>query len=107
MLLIPVLAQNGAAIASVVTEALVTILMIIQCRKMANIILDYKCLASIIFSACLMCGAIIIVKNYLGVNGSLIALIIDIVVGVIFYLIGLVITKNDMITTIIDKIKRK
>ncbi|MET2027597.1 polysaccharide biosynthesis C-terminal domain-containing protein [Enterococcus faecium] len=53
-ILIPVFNQNGAAIASVITETLVTILMTLYCSRLTKIVIRAKDVYIVMISGVLM-----------------------------------------------------
>ncbi|MDT2297875.1 polysaccharide biosynthesis C-terminal domain-containing protein [Enterococcus faecium] len=53
-ILIPVFNQNGAAIASVITETLVTILMTLYCSRLTKIVIRVKDVYTVMISGVLM-----------------------------------------------------
>ncbi|HIF6490663.1 polysaccharide biosynthesis C-terminal domain-containing protein [Enterococcus faecium] len=53
-ILIPVFNQNGAAIASVITETLVTILMTLYCSRLTKIVIRAKDVYTVMISGVLM-----------------------------------------------------
>ncbi|WP_025479573.1 polysaccharide biosynthesis C-terminal domain-containing protein [Enterococcus faecium] len=53
-ILIPVFNQNGAAIASVITETLVTILMTLYCSRLTKIVIREKDVYTVMISGVLM-----------------------------------------------------
>ncbi|HFM7482784.1 polysaccharide biosynthesis C-terminal domain-containing protein [Enterococcus faecium] len=53
-ILIPVFNQNGAAMASVITETLVTILMTLYCSRLTKIVIRAKDVYTVMISGVLM-----------------------------------------------------
>lgn len=94
--------QNGAAVASVITEASVTLFQIICVRKLINPNLNGRFVSSTVFSALFMIVCVLPIKL---LNLSLIKeLFISVIVGSVVYFLCLYITKNEMIDLFIHKL---
>ena len=105
-LLIPHLAQNGAAIASVVSEFLLNvILFIFVSLKIIKLNVGKKYISSVIVGTL---GMGIVVNILAGViTNPFFALAIQVVVGVGIYLLINLIMKNEMVFWTINKLRRK
>lgn len=105
-ILIPKYQAFGAAIGTVIAEAMVTILQLYYIRKkirIRDIIYSSK---NYIFSGMIMFGIIMIVKNniLIGLN-EFINMIILISLSVIIYVFTLYMLKDEILNTIVNKIK--
>lgn len=105
--LIPIFAQNGAAIASVCTETIVTSMMIIKCRNLIRLKIDRKNLVSVLCASAGMFLSVFLFNIVLKKFSYGIWLIGDIFVAVIVYSIVLLMLKNDTIMQITELIKSK
>ena len=104
-LLIPRLQQNGAIIASVVSETLVTIITYIAAKKYLTISIDlFACVKSVIGCA-IMSGGIILVKQF--EYGYLFTTFISIFIGVIIYIGVNIIFKNSNLYFLLDLITKR
>lgn len=106
-LLIPSLAQNGAAIASVCTEALVTTLMILKCKNISKLNVDKKHLLGILLAGLSMFVVVSILNMFITGWSYIIWLLCDIVCAVCVYGIVLLLMRNDTALSIIDAVKAK
>ncbi|SDN05593.1 flippase [Bacillus sp. OK048] len=106
VILIPLYNQNGAAIASVATEAMVTALMLVACRKLTKIPLNVKYYLSIGISAFCMALVITLVEKIFSGVSLLPLMVLDVVLGALTYFIILLMLKNDIMLSAIAKLKR-
>lgn len=106
-ILIPVFNQNGAAIASVITETLVTMLMSLYCGRLTKIMIRAKDVYTVMISGVLMGGFIWGLEQITKFKNHLMLLILDMLVGLSVYTVSLVVTKNDLSELILEKIRVK
>lgn len=99
--------QNGAAIASVITECIVSTMMIFSCKKLARGAVDYKFLFSVILSASEMAIVLYLAKGITNGMSSISTMILQVVIGALSYAIGLILTKNKMGLYVIRKVKER
>lgn len=93
MLLIPIYKSTGAAIASVIAEFSVCLIQFYFVRKTINIFDILRLSTKYLISGLVMCIVVIFVSRFL--PATIIATIIEIVVGTIIYIGVLVILKDD------------
>ncbi|MCB5441015.1 flippase [Anaerostipes hadrus] len=104
-LLIPHWGQNGAAVASVISEFLVNGIQLLVTIKIINIHINPKYICSVLLSAGIMGGVIeIILKN---VKGNILELILSVIVGSVTYILFSILFKNEMIIMIQEKIHNR
>lgn len=106
MLLIPSLKQNGAAIASVMAEVLVTIIILKKSNKFYKISIDKGYYRSILISIMILVLFIVLFR-YCIEDMSSISGISIIVLSAFFYFFALIITRNPMMCYIKDKYLRR
>lgn len=106
-ILIPVFNQNGAAIASVITEMLVTMLMTLYCSRLTKIMIRAKDVYTVMISDVLMGGSIWGLEQITKFENHLMLLILDMLVGLSVYTVSSVVTKNDLSELILEKIRAK
>lgn len=99
--------QNGAALASVITEIIVNILMLFFCQKVIKIRYFSKNFLKSLLSSVLMIVFIFVARGCTYNLSSLIILLSEIALGVIGYILGLVISKHGMLVLVLNKFKRK
>ena len=103
--LIPVLQQNGAAIASVASETLVTALAIYFSLKYIKIIVNGKFIFSLLCSS--VCLAIAVIGIQFITRGDAFKLVMSIILGIIVYMGVSIITRNPVLFDLIQIIKKK
>lgn len=103
--LIPRYAHNGAAIASIISEILVMILLILNSKKYYNLSINKKFITSLLLSSIIM-GIYVFIINKI-IFSSLLGIIISVTGGAIIYFISLLVMKNDMIIYLKNIIKTK
>ncbi|MBQ9520184.1 MAG: LicD family protein [Acholeplasmatales bacterium] len=101
-ILIPLLTEYGAAIASVISEIAVMIIYVFLGKKYFKLEKWFYDLIKIIISACVMTGVILII--YFFVNDALLKCILEIVCAIITYFLLLLLLKEDIICFIMKKI---
>lgn len=92
--LIPINAQSGAAIASVIAELTVTLSMIIVSRKTIRIGIKIRDIISVLLSSFLMGIVLLLLRNILPSAFTVVYLIIEIVVAVFIYFCGIILLKS-------------
>lgn len=102
-ILIPPYKQNGAAIASVVAEFIVTSIMIFFSRKYFKIKIERQFLVSTIIAVASMTAAVLLMRSVLKVNAVLLCIII--IIAVIIYALILLLLKNEMIVQCVKVLK--
>lgn len=101
-ILIPEYSGTGAAISSVIAEILVTALMIKSSKKYFKLNIDAQFIKSIGISNALMLAALIIARRICAHN--IFGLIAIVILSVVIYLIGLMVTKNSVFLKYIAKL---
>lgn len=104
-LLIPHLSQNGAAISAVVSELVVSAVLLPVSLKIARPKLSLRFFISVMIGTVLMCAAALVVQHFLATG--VISLVATVMAGVVAYAAGLVITKNEMLTYIKAALRKK
>lgn len=102
MFLIPVYKHNGAAIASVIAELLITIILISYSHKFFRIVLKKSYVFSMLISSVLM-GAVVYVSRIISI-GVILGLFMSLVSGFLSYLVFLFLLKNDIILLFVNKL---
>lgn len=96
--LIPKYAENGAIIASVISEITVTSVLIFYSRKHFSLSKDYAFFRSIGFSLLFMTIGIVVIKKYLLFSNSILIQFVEIVIAAVFiYGATLIVTRNRLI----------
>lgn len=106
-LLIPVFLENGAAIASVITETFVTILMLMFSNKVIKINIEKKFILSIIYATTSLIFIVIICDIIFNSLHIIINLFLQILLGMISYFGILIINKNDIMMKILEMVNGK
>lgn len=104
-MLIPMFQHNGAVVASVISESIVTLITILMSRKYIKVSVSAKYWIQIITSGLGM-GLIVYVLSTL-INSNLLCLIVGFLAGVISYFIIGYVEKNSVILDGIIALKRK
>lgn len=106
LLLIPVLQQNGAAIASVISEFIVNITLFITVSlKVVKVNISKRYWLSIIFSS--FCMGIVVFTLGTLIQKKLIALILQVGLGVIIYCGVNMILKNEIVYMVLQKFRNR
>lgn len=105
-ILIPVYAQNGAAIASLIGELAVTVILVVSSLRSVYVNLLNKDILKVIFAAMLMLGFLSAVK-LLADSGNIITLIIAVAGGIAVYAAAILAVKNSEAMLLIDIIRRR
>lgn len=100
--LIPKLNQNGAAIASVISEFVLNTILFIQLKRISGISVEWKYLMGILQSCAIMTILVVMILKYLP-NG--IAELMAISFGGLIYAISGYFLGNELVQTIVDQVK--
>lgn len=103
-LLIPVLNQNGAAIASVVSELVINLLILVQLKNILRMNIDYKYFYSILISSLAM-GFVVKLILFIFPN-NLVFCIFAIISGMFIYVLVSYLTKNQIIMDLFQHRKK-
>ena len=104
VILIPTLQQNGAVLASIASESIVTLVTFVFARKHLNIRLNLKFVLKTIVACAVMMVVVIILNTMIG-NGGLF-LLLAIVLGPLLYFVMSFILKNEVIKELISIMKK-
>ena len=102
--LIPMFSANGAAIASVTAEVIVTSIMLVYSHGFIKLSIGSKFVRSLIISNVLMILAIFVVRGIF--TNYYIGLFITILCAIVVYFIGLMITRNEVVMLLVKRFKR-
>lgn len=106
--LIPAYAENGAIIASVVSEVTVTTVLIFHSRRNFALSKDYSFARSILISVLTMTIGIVVTSKYLLFSNSIAIQFMEIVLVAIFIYAGsLIITKNKLVFDVAGLVMKK
>lgn len=107
LVLIPLLANDGAAIATCIAEFIVTFVMIIIGRKFLPIEYSFKRYSNYIIGGALMFGAVLLIKNILYLP-IFIQLLLMVIVGISIYGGYLYLKRDEMFMNLfINQLKKK
>ena len=104
-LLIPTFLQNGAVVASVISEFVTNAVQFIYMKKKIKFKLGMKTLFKALLSTILMALCVILVMN-LKLSNT-VGLFIEVLCGGLIYLIASIVLKNEMVFEILQKVKGK
>ena len=104
-MLIPVFLQNGAVIASVLSEFVTNAIQYIYIKKKIKFTIDHKILAEGTFSTILMLGSVLALRRLNVPN--IIGLFIEVICGGCVYVFANIIMRNTLMFEIFEKIKSK
>lgn len=102
-ILIPLYQQNGAAIASVISESLVTLISFYYANKLLKIKFEPKIIYTACFSCFVMTLVLLCIKNVGG--ESLLKMIVELIIGGVTYIVINVILKNPIIIDFLNLIE--
>lgn len=105
LFLIPLWSLNGAAVASVLTEGFVNVLLLRYSLKLVHPRINVRFVVGTVLSALVMWAGIMAVNTV--VHNALLGLVLDVVVAVAIYAICGVIGKNPILQMIFGILKRK
>ena len=103
-LLIGRLQENGAALASVLTELCVNIVMLAFAQKVIHIDYISRDFITSLMSCALLVVLVKMVNLFVPIRSDLLLLLIEVIVGVVGYLTGLLVLKNSKCYMILKKI---
>lgn len=104
-LMIPFLNNNGAAIASIASETIVTFILMYSSLKFVRIKIINKNLITEIISTIIMSFIVYLINRM--ISNMFLCIIMSLIVGVISYVLSLLILKNDIIHNAFNCIRRK
>lgn len=102
--LIPIYQQNGAAVASVISEAFVTLLSVIFASKYIKLRVDKSFIVKTVVSAGIMGISVWGIRQV--VSGVYVSLIAAVIVGVVVYFVTNIVMKNSMLKELLRMVKR-
>lgn len=105
ILLIPEWKQNGAAIASVISELFLNVTLLCTAVKIIDLKLNFKQLLSVAISSLCMCILVCIVS--LSIDNVFIKLLVELLIGITSYFGVAWLTKNTVCSIFIEKISAK
>lgn len=105
LMLIPQLRHNGAAVASVIAEVIVTFSLILNSKKYFSLDISKKYVISVLSATVLMGVAVSL--NQIFISNIIIKSVSGVFVGVIIYFCILYVTKNEIIKTFTDLFMKK
>lgn len=97
--------QNGAALASLISESCVMISSIIFSRKIVKVHIDLKYVISIIVASCAMVGSLFLI--FLIPMNDIVSLIISIIAGAIIYFLVLFLLKEENVMNVFNRVIKK
>ena len=105
IILIPLIRHNGAAVASVIAEILVTTLLIYNAKKHFQLDLTKQYIINILLSGAMMSAVVIPIELF--ISHMIVRTIIGVAAGAVMYFSVLIITKNEMVKYLSDLILSK
>ncbi len=102
LLLIPRLKQDGAAIASVLSEAAVTVILLWHARRFFVLQISRNYVVSTSISILVMAGGVIMMKHVPGNESWMVFVII--IGAALLYFGSLILLKNEMVTELLERI---
>jgi O-antigen/teichoic acid export membrane protein len=98
--------QNGAALASVITEGAVALIQLLSIRKIVKLgPIVKRCVIPSAVGSLLMAGVLFILKPHM--PSGIIRLCVCILLGMVIYAVVNILLKNDLITFIVGKAKKQ
>ena len=104
-MLIPVLLQNGAVIASVLSELVTNAIQFLYMKKKVRFIINGKVLVTGLFSTAIMSVCVLMLMQ-LRLSNT-VGLFVEVACGVVIYVAVNMVMKNALMFEIIDKVKKK
>ncbi len=104
---IPLWKQNGAAIASICTEFIVSLSMIWYSLKIIKIKISLSDIVKILISLIVLTFTVIIVKQFVVNRPHMLGLMIEVFCAVLSYMVSLVILRHEFIMTICKSLNFK
>lgn len=105
LMLIPNYCQDGAAIASVISEVVVTIILLWHSRKFFRLEIGKNYIFSVMFSLVTMTAAVYGLKKILGGEIEMVAILI--VAAVVVYFGSLLLCRNELLMELWEKVKNR
>lgn len=102
--LIPGLVQNGAAIASVISQLCINMIVFMQIKNIVKLKINWKFISSVIFSAILMSGVIVIILR-LNIEYRIVTSVLCVSAGGLVYATANFVLKNEVLIEILKKMK--
>lgn len=99
--------QNGAALASVITEITVNVIMLIFCQKVIKINYLTSNFFKMLIASAFLIGFVLAARVCTRSFSPLIMLLAEAAAGIAGYILGLAITKHTMFLSVLNKLKRK
>lgn len=106
-ILIPKFQQNGAVIASIISETLVTVLSLYFARKCIKIKLEKNMILTMIFATVIMAVGIYMVSLVTQGCSLVIELVLEVIIGIVIYIFINKILKNPLLKFCNELIRRK
>ena len=103
--LIPKYQQDGAALASVLTELFINIVVGMYFVRLLRIKFDWRAIGQAMFSSGIMAISIILVKKY--VKGNLLSFVCSVSIGTVIYVVMNLLLKNQLVRDAVRIIRRK
>lgn len=107
LILIPYLAQNGACIASVVTELIVCGIQFFSMKKFLKFKMPIICILKDIVSSIVMGLSIFLILNFTKISYTLLQLFLGFIIGCFVYLIMCLLLKNELVYVFIKRIRNR
>ena len=104
LLLIPRFMQNGAVVASICSECIVTIMTFIFARKRLPITLDLPVILKCSISSVAMVSGILVIRLFM--HNEFLVLILSVTIGAIIYFVMNIIIKNPVVRDFRDILKK-
>lgn len=105
LLMIPLFAQNGAAVSSVITELVVNAVLLRYSLRIVDLTLDHRFMVNVVLATALM-SAPMLVANAL-VGSVVLGLVVDVAAAVAAYLGFCVLTRNEVFVMVFDSQRRR
>lgn len=105
MLLIPKLQQNGAALASVIAEIAVTILLISRAKEFFKLHIELRFWISIALAASALIFVVVIIQQIF--SNSLASFAASVSVGAVSYFVIMILLRNSFVMDVISKIRNR
>lgn len=102
-LLIPAFKQDGAAIASVLSEAAVMVVLLWHSRKFYQLHISGRYVCSTLGAILIMTGAVFGLKRILGTEPEMVLLIIA--VAAVLYFAALIVLRNELVLELLEKLR--
>lgn len=107
IILIPRFNSIGTAIATLIAEFSLLIIIINNIRKEVELSINYRVVSNYLYSSIIMFLFIVIIQEYFELNASYMNTLILIIIGIVIYVLVLLLLKDKYITDFIFKIKNK